>query len=149
MLRMRIRARLRHAKCRRMMCRKNTTTRTGRRLSLESSFRACLTISETNPEPGLSTMSAGGVPFSVILLPMFTLAEERKQSHCNRCPVKLGECEAVKRLVERPMLVPQNANGHRFAKQQRLEPIRSPMHSGHIAAQSDIVGKFVEFTAHR
>jgi hypothetical protein len=57
---------------------KNTTTRTGRRLSLESSFRACLTISETNPEPGLSTMSAGGVPFSVILLPMFTLAEERE-----------------------------------------------------------------------
>ena len=46
-----------------------------------------------------------------------------KGSHGNLCPVKLSECEAVKGLVKRPALVPQDANCHRFAKQQRLQRI--------------------------
>ena len=58
-----------------------------------------------------------------------------KGSHGNLCPVKLSECEAVKGLVKRPALVPQDANCHRFAKQQRtathlianaLRPYRGP-----------------------
>jgi hypothetical protein len=46
-----------------------------------------------------------------------------KRSHCDLRAVKLGECEAFKGLIERPTLIPQDANGHCFAKEQRLQRI--------------------------
>jgi hypothetical protein len=51
-----------------------------------------------------------------------------------RRTIELGECKATEGLVVGLTLVPQYADRDRFAEQQSLLGIRTPVHAGHVTS---------------
>jgi hypothetical protein len=52
----------------------------------------------------------------------------------DRRAIELGECKATEGLVVGLTLVPQYADRDRFAEQQSLMGIRTPVHAGHVTS---------------
>src|SRR5215510_7391821 len=62
--------------------------------------------------------------------------------------IKLRQAETCKGFVVAPSLVAKNADRDLLSQLERLRPIRAPVHSGEVAAKSNVCGQLVEFTTY-